>query len=397
MKFIYLLFYLILFFFFNSKYVFAKYASLIINESTGKIYYQKNANTMNYPASLTKIMTIYIIFDNLKKNKIKMDTKFLVSKNASSKPPSKLGLNEGDKISVKNSILALVTKSANDVATVVAENIGKTEKNFAKNMTNMAKKLGMNKTIFKNASGLPNRGQLSTAKDMAKLAIAIRKNFPQFFYFFKKKSFTYKGIEYRNHNNLLGSFRGTDGIKTGYTSASGFNLVASVERNGQRIIGIVFGGKTARKRDRHMISLLNKYFVTKANKPLVRMAKPSELPSNRPPVIIAERVIEVPKIKPQKRMIMNTLYDDSDDWFVQIGAYNNRLNAHKAAKKARHAAPEQLGNLPASLQKIPFKTDKKSIKSLWRVRFVELAENQARSVCAELWASGLGCIPLPSK
>lgn len=397
MKFVYLLFYLILFFFFNGKYVFAKYASLIINESTGKVYYQKNATTMNYPASLTKIMTIYIIFDNLKKNKIKMNTKFLVSRNASSKPPSKLGLNEGDRISVRNSILALVTKSANDVATVVAENIGKTEKNFAKNMTNTAKRLGMNKTVFKNASGLPNRGQLSTAKDMAKLAIALRKNFPEFFYFFKKKSFTYKGIEYRNHNNLLGSFRGTDGIKTGYTSASGFNLVASVERNGQRIIGVVFGGKTARKRDRHMISLFNKYFVTKANKPLVRMAKPSELPSNRPPVIIAERVIEVPKIKPQKRTIMNSLFDDNDDWFVQIGAYNNRLNAHKAAKKARHAAPEQLGNLPASLQKIPFKTDQKSIKSLWRVRFVELAENQARSVCAELWASGLGCIPLPSK
>ena len=157
----------------------AKYASIIINENTDKIYFQKNADTMNYPASLTKIMTLYMIFDELKKNKIKMNTKFKVSKRASLRPPSKLGLKTGQTISVRNAILALVTKSANDVATVVAENLGKTESKFAKKMTKMAKKIGMKRTIFKNASGLPNRGQLSTARDMAKLAKMIRKNFPE--------------------------------------------------------------------------------------------------------------------------------------------------------------------------------------------------------------------------
>ena len=187
-----------------------------------------------------------MIFDELKKNKIKMNTKFKVSKRASLRPPSKLGLKTGQTISVRNAILALVTKSANDVATVVAENLGKTESKFAKKMTKMAKKIGMKRTIFKNASGLPNRRQLSTARDMAKLAKMIRKNFPEYFHFFKKKTFVYNGIEFRNHNNLLGSFNGTDGVKTGYTNASGFNLVASVERNGQRIIGVVFGGKTAK-------------------------------------------------------------------------------------------------------------------------------------------------------
>ena len=376
----------------------AKYASIIINENTDKIYFQKNADTMNYPASLTKIMTLYMIFDELKKNKIKMNTKFKVSKRASLRPPSKLGLKTGQTISVRNAILALVTKSANDVATVVAENLGKTESKFAKKMTKMAKKIGMKRTIFKNASGLPNRGQLSTARDMAKLAKMIRKNFPEYFHFFKKKTFVYNGIEFRNHNNLLGSFNGTDGVKTGYTNASGFNLVASVERNGQRIIGVVFGGKTAKKRDIHMVSLLNKYFLTRSNKPLVRMAKPSELPSNRPKIITSQRIVKTPKINPIKdKIVIEEGSTNHYDWFVQIGAFNNRLNAHKAARKARSVAPEQLGNLPASLQQIHFVNDKKSKQPLWRVRFVELAENQARSVCAELWTSGLGCIPLPSK
>ena len=389
---------LTLFFLFQSTESKAKYASIIINENTNKVYFQKNADTMNYPASLTKIMTLYMIFDELKKNKIKMNTKLKVSNRASLKPPSKLGLKAGETISVRNAILALVTKSANDVATVVAENLGKTESKFAKKMTKMAKKIGMNRTVFKNASGLPNRGQLSTARDMAKLAKMIRKKFPEYFYFFKRKTFTYKGIEFRNHNNLLASFNGTDGIKTGYTNASGFNLVASVERNGQRIIGVVFGGKTAKKRDIHMVSLLNKYFLTRSDKPLVRMAKPSELPSIRPEIITSERIVKTPKMKP---IIHKTIIEEGSannyDWFVQIGAYNNRLNAHKAARKARSVVPEQLGNLPASLQKIHFVNDQKAKQSLWRVRFVELAENQARSVCAELWTYGLGCIPLPTK
>ncbi len=373
----------------------AKYASFIINENTKRIYHDANADTRNYPASLTKIMTLYLVFDALKSKKISMKTKFKVSKRATRQPPSKLNLSAGSTITVKNAILALVTKSANDVATVVAENLGKSERNFARLMTRKAKKLGMTRTIFKNASGLPNRSQLSTARDMATLGIAIRKNHSNFFKLFKTKSFIYKGIKYSNHNNLLGSYSGTDGIKTGYTYASGFNLVASVERNGQRIIGVVFGGKKARSRDKHMIRLLNKYFKTNPSKPLVRIAKPSELPKTRPKITIAERNIKNFKIPPK---VLNriTLNNVDDDWFIQIGAFKNRLNAHKAARNARNIVPEQLGNLPASLSKIVKPSTKNNPQYLWRVRFVELAENQARSVCAELWTSGLSCIPLPS-
>ena len=373
----------------------AKYASFIINENTKRIYHNANADTRNYPASLTKIMTLYLVFDALKSKKISMNSKFKVSKRATRQPPSKLNLSAGSNITVKNAILALVTKSANDVATVIAENLGKSERNFAKLMTRKAKKLGMTRTTFRNASGLPNRGQLSTARDMATLGIAIRKNHPKFFKLFKTKSFIYKGIKYTNHNNLLGSYSGTDGIKTGYTNASGFNLVASVERNGQRIIGVVFGGKKARSRDKHMVKLLNKYFKTSLSKPLVRIAKPSELPKTRPKIVLAEKNIKNFRIP---RKIINNIIPNNieEDWFIQIGAFKNRLNAHKAARNARNVVPEQLGNLPASLSKITKSSTNNNLQYLWRVRFVELAENQARSVCAELWTSGLSCIPLPS-
>ena len=373
----------------------AKYASFIINENTKRIYHNANADTRNYPASLTKIMTLYLVFDALKSKKISMSSKFKVSKRATRQPPSKLNLSAGSNITVKNAILALVTKSANDVATVIAENLGKSERNFARLMTRKAKKLGMTRTTFRNASGLPNRGQLSTARDMATLGIAIRKNHPKFFKLFKTKSFIYKGVKYTNHNNLLGSYSGTDGIKTGYTNASGFNLVASVERNGQRIIGVVFGGKKARSRDKHMVTLLNKYFKTTLSKPLVRIAKPSELPKTRPKIVVAEKNIKNFKIPPE--IINNIIPNDTEeDWFIQIGAFKNRLNAHKAARNARNIVPEQLGNLPASLSKITKSSTNNNLQYLWRVRFVELAENQARSVCAELWTSGLSCIPLPS-
>jgi len=371
----------------------AKYASFVINENTKRIYHNTNADTRNYPASLTKIMTLYMIFDALESKKISMNTKLKVSKRASRQPPSKLYLSPGSRITVKNAIMALITKSANDVATVVAENLGKSERNFAKLMTKKAKQLGMTRTTFKNASGLPNRGQLSTARDMATLGIAIRRNHPKFFKLFKTKHFVYQGVKYTNHNNLLGSYSGTDGIKTGYTYASGFNLVASVERNGQRIIGVVFGGKKARSRDKHMISLLNKHFKTKSSKPLVRIAKPSEVPLTRPKISIVEKTVKNFNIPPTLNLLPT---NNEEDWFIQIGAFKNRLNAHKAARNARNVVPEQLANLPASLSKITRSNNKNNnIEHLWRVRFVELAENQARSVCAELWTSGFSCIPLP--
>ena len=237
-----------------------KYASIIVEESSGRVLYSRSADKQLFPASLTKIMTLYLLFEALQNRRITLGTRMKVSKVAASRSPSKLYLKPGQTITVENAILALVTKSANDVATVVSEHLGGNERNFAKKMTRKAKAIGMKRTIFKNASGLPNQAQLSTARDMARLGIAIRRDFPQYFKYFNSTSFNWKGRKFRNHNKLLTQFKGTDGIKTGYINASGFNLVATTERNGVRLVGVVFGGKTGKSRDKHMISLLNRQF-----------------------------------------------------------------------------------------------------------------------------------------
>ncbi len=260
----------------------AKYASVVIDAETGEVLHAKNSNTRNYPASLVKMMTLYMVFDALEKRKLKLNQGLRVSRRAAGMPPSKLGLRRGQTIRVKEAILALVTKSANDVAVVVAEAIGGTESQFARKMTKKARKLGMKRTTFRNASGLPNRRQLSTARDMATLARALIRDFPQYYHFFATQKFKYRGRTYRNHNKLLRTYSGADGIKTGYIRASGYNLVASSVRNGRRVIAVVFGGKTSRSRNRHTATLLDRGF-----KRLTMIARNYPPPPRRKPTAIA--------------------------------------------------------------------------------------------------------------
>ncbi len=238
----------------------ARYASIVIEAGTGRVIHAVNADTRKYPASLTKMMTLYMVFDALDKGKLKLGQRLQVSKRATQMPPSKLGLKRGKSITVKNAVLALVTKSANDVAVVIAEALGGTESQFARQMTDRARTLGMTRTTFRNASGLPNSRQKSTARDMSILASALLRQFPEYYHYFSTTRFSYRGRVYGNHNRLLKSYEGMDGIKTGYIRASGFNLVASAKRNGRRLIGVVFGGKSSRSRDRHMAKLLNRSF-----------------------------------------------------------------------------------------------------------------------------------------
>ena len=239
----------------------AKYASVVIDAESGRILDSTNADARRYPASLTKIMTLYMVFDALERKKITLKTKMRASRRAAGATPSKLGLRAGDTITVENAILALVTKSANDVATVVAEHLGGTEIAFARLMNAKALQIGMKRTTFQNASGLPNRHQMSTARDMAVLGMRIRKDFPHYYKYFGRTSFVYKGRTYGNHNKLLKSLPGTDGIKTGYIRDSGFNLVASTVQDGHRLIGVVFGGRTGKSRDEHMKKILNSGFT----------------------------------------------------------------------------------------------------------------------------------------
>lgn len=237
----------------------SKYAGIVVDAKTGKTLYASAADAYRYPASLTKIMTLYVVFEELEAGRLSLSSKLKVSKYASGRPPSKLALKPGSTIKVKDAILALVTKSANDVATVIAENISGSEKKFAVRMTRTARQLGMKKTTFRNPHGLPNSKQRTTARDMATLGRAIQERFPKYYGYFKTRSYTYKGRRYGNHNKLLGRVKGVDGIKTGYIRASGFNLVTSVNRDGRHIVAVVMGGRTGSSRNAQMVKLINKY------------------------------------------------------------------------------------------------------------------------------------------
>ena len=237
----------------------SKYAGIVVDANTGKTLYESSADSLRYPASLTKMMTLYIAFEALKAGKVSKSTRIPVSAYAAGRPPSKLGLRAGQTISLESAIYALVTKSANDVASALGEYFGGSEAGFAKIMTAKARALGMSRTVFRNPHGLPDARQVTTARDMARLGIALREHFPQYYSYFSTRVFTYGKRRYRNHNRLLGKVRGVDGIKTGYTRASGFNLVSSVRSGKRSIVAVVMGGRTGASRNAQMKKLIAAY------------------------------------------------------------------------------------------------------------------------------------------
>lgn len=231
-------------------------ASIVVDANSGKVLQASNADSPRHPASLTKIMTLYLLFERLEAGKIKLNTELPVSSHAAAQAPSKLALKPGETIRVETAIRAIVTKSANDVAVIVAEAIGGDEPGFARMMTAKARALGMTQTTYRNASGLPDDGQITTARDQALLGRAIHDRFPKYYEYFSTRTFAFRGRSMRNHNHLLGAIEGVDGIKTGYIRASGFNIVTSVRRAGRHIVTVVFGGRTAKARDAVARSLI---------------------------------------------------------------------------------------------------------------------------------------------
>ena len=239
-----------------------KYASIVIDLDTHQVMHAREADEQRHPASLTKVMTLYLVFDALESGKLKLTDRMPVSKAASRAQPSKLGLKPGSTIKVEDAIRALVTKSANDVAIVFAEKLGSgSETKFVTKMNAKAKELGMASTTFRNASGLPDKRQITTARDMAKLAEAVYADHKDRYNYFSLSSFTWGKRKYANHNELLRKVEGVDGIKTGFTNASGYNLMASAERNGRRVIAVMLGGTTGRSRDQHVADLLEAAFM----------------------------------------------------------------------------------------------------------------------------------------
>jgi len=255
-----------------------KYAAIVIDANNGKLLYQENANARRFPASLTKMMTLYLLFEAMQAGRIAPETPIPVSKYAAQRPPTKIGFKPGETIAAQAAAKALITRSANDVASAVAEYLGGSEKQFAKNMTAKARQLGMLNTNFANASGLPDNQNYSTARDMAILSLALREHFPQYYHLFNISSFSYRGQTINSHNRLVRNMKGVDGIKTGFISASGFNVATSMRSEGKSLVAVVMGGRSAASRDEHMRSLLNRS-LTKASKikkkaPLVAKATP---------------------------------------------------------------------------------------------------------------------------
>ena len=336
----------------SSSVSFAKKAAIVIDFDTKEVLFEVNANTKNYPASLTKIMTLYILFDQIEKELLTNETKLKVSKNASSRSPSKLYLEAGSYIKVEDAIMALIIKSANDVATVVAENISGTEKEFAKVMTSYARNLGMTNTTFKNASGLPNRAQLTTARDISILSHALITNFPEKYKLFSKQKFTYNGKTYKTHNKLMLSYEGADGIKTGYIRASGFQLAFSAVRNNKRLVGVIFGGDTGKQRDRSLKIIMDKEFT--------------ELGINKK---VTKSVIVKKEIKK-----INT-----NSYSIVVGTFKYRNSAEKQLKLIKSKYPKTTTAKKANIVLI-----KVSGKQLYESRFENFSKKEAYTACKRL-------------
>ena len=382
---------------------FARYAAIVLDANTGRVLHTANPDTRNYPASLTKMMTLYLVFEALEAGQLTLKKRLPVSARAAGMTPSKLGVKRGESITVETVILALVTKSANDAAVVVAEFLGGTEAKFARLMTKKAHSIGMRRTSFRNASGLPNRRQLSTARDMASLARRLVKDFPQQYRYFSRKRYTFRGKKFQNHNALLRTYPGTDGIKTGYIRASGFNLAASVTRNGRRLIGVVFGGRTAKSRDQHMAKLLESAF----NKASETTAKPSPLPKTKRVVVPKTRAVapraklvaarrlqqaSVPKPNWRKTYPTPAAKTASEEWAIQVGAYRDIKPARTALRKAITSIPKLTRKTRASIS--PFMAGD---TLMYRARLIGLSSGAAKKACKRLERRRIPCVAIASK
>ncbi|WP_421726739.1 serine hydrolase [Bauldia sp.] len=330
-------------------------AALVVDAKTGKVLYSSNADKRTYPASLTKIMTLYMLFEAMDSGRVNLSTRIPISKHAAGQPPSKLGLKPGQTIAVKDAILSLVTRSANDIAAAIGEYLGGTESGFAADMTRRARQLGMKQTTFRNASGLPNSSQVTTARDMAILGRAIQDRFPHHFHYFKTRTFTYRGQKIGNHNRLLGKITGVDGIKTGYIRASGFNLVTSVNTKDRRVVAVVLGGSSGAARNERMAGLVRKHLPRASTGPqLVARIMPSggidiaslPLPRLRPLTesdIETGAVTSVAAILPPEFQAQGEIPDD--------------LIAFVEVKPAKTAAVVPMGSAPSAIEDVIAKAE----------------------------------------
>lgn len=422
----------------------APYAAVVVDARTGEVLHARNADTRLHPASLTKMMTLYVVFDAVERGEISLNKKIKVSRFAASEPPSKLGLKPGQRIALRYLIRAAAVKSANDAATALGEAISGSEKEFAKRMTRTARQLGMKNTTFKNAHGLTQSGHMSTARDMTLLGRRLFYDFPDYYNLFARKS-TYAGVrDVANTNRkLLSNYRGADGIKTGYTNAAGFNLVASAERGQKRVIATVFGGKTSAWRNARVAELLDMGFQRSKTRVAVRKPAPVNLGSGgaktirvaktgavkkspRPKVrangtLVAENQLKaieqavlvanreatangVVKVASGQAMSIEDVAAQEEQplrvvtrvstagnryWGVQVGAFSSR---HQAEKALLQTALRELQSLEGSERRIDYAMVNGHKK--YRARFLGLNQADANMACARLRARNQPCFPV---
>ncbi|MBP2300827.1 D-alanyl-D-alanine carboxypeptidase family protein [Azospirillum picis] len=352
-------------------------AEILMDADSGKILQARNADTPTYPASLTKMMTLMLTFEALDGGRLRLAQPLMVSRHAASMPPSRLWLASGGTITVEQAILALVTRSANDAAVVLGEALGGSEAAFAKTMTARARRLGMRHTVFRNASGLPDRLQRTTARDMAVLSRALIRNHARHYAYFQRRSFDWQGRTVYGHNRLMARYPGMDGIKTGFIAASGFNLAASAARDGRRLIAVVLGGHSANSRDDRVADLLDLGFA--------------RLPKPEPDRVItagsrsaaqrgAALSIATPAVKPED--LNAPAAAGAGGWSVQVGAFKS----HAAAQRSAQATAARLGRLAAGAS-----TEVVRSGGFYKARLSGLAATSADAACAALKAKGQGC------
>jgi D-alanyl-D-alanine carboxypeptidase len=389
----------------------ARDAALLMDGDTGEILMATNADELNFPASLTKMMTLYMAFEALDQRRLTLSQPLSVSAYASSMSPSKLGLRPDGAIRTEDAILGLVTRSANDAAVVLAEAMGGTEANFARAMTQRARRLGMSRTTFMNASGLPDAEQTTTARDMAILGRALIRDHQKYYPYFSTRSFNYRGAIIPNHNRMLSNYEGVDGIKTGFIRASGFNLVASAKRDGRRLIGVVMGGQSPGGRDAQMARMFDAGFGVSRSEAVASAAlraKPQQAAAQqaagqvaKPPVAAGRAAPDEPRPTQVSTKTAGPLQagvqanapvassGDNSRWMVQIGAFQQLPQAQQAAR----AAASNL-RLPGAA---PVVTENRSGNgTIYRARLSGLTEPQAREACRTLNQSRAGgCLAIP--
>ena len=379
----------------------ASVSSILIDAANGDVMYEMNADERRYPASLTKLMTLYITFNALENNHIKLTDKLKVSRTAAGRSPSKLGVRAGETITVKDAIMAVIVKSANDCATVLAEHFAPTEADFAVLMTNTAHKLGMNNTTFKNASGLPNKQQKTTARDMAVLAMAVYHHFPQYYKWFSAKSFQYKGKTIGGHNYILKTFAGADGMKTGYTAASGYNIITSAKRSGKRVIAVTMGHNSVGERDKKVSKMMDRGLVhmqqgdvdiamlkNEINGRTVTQPKATRLASVQKKSSAKTQTVRLAKAKSKPAAKSSHIASISGGRYaVQVGSFSDYQRARNYALTVKNKLAKKYAVHDIKVEKV-----QAASKTVYRSKVIGLAKNDANTICRNMKRSNQSCL-----